>query len=201
MAEPGREPKPEPEPEPELEPEPEPEQVPPAQGGLFTACCQDTDGGGIAAPPSPVPEPAPESATCSKIVHHNWFGPLLPVTERALVVQNLAAVAPLGSGWRCIVWMATDFNDPGAFEDNAAFIGSLSKRFQVSRLHPPHTLLHLHRTRAVRPLNVSGRTHRRSSCGWWRLTRRWRSLLTSWPCCGSYGPTASRSGGSGRSSR
>ena len=69
---------------------------------------------------------------CPRIIHHNWFGPLLPKAERNLLEQNVIATSPT---FLTIVWMSTEFSDPEAYESNSSYIDELQERYNLNVEH------------------------------------------------------------------
>ena len=70
-----------------------------------------------------------DAGVAPAIVHHNWFGPLLPQNDRNVLQRNLRSLA--GSEWQTVVWTSKRFTDPEAYQDNTTFLAGLSTEFAL----------------------------------------------------------------------
>ena len=65
---------------------------------------------------------------CPKIIHYNWFGPIINKSDRENLVKNLKRTGLGENAWTSILWTASRFCDPKTYESNVAFVKELQKQ-------------------------------------------------------------------------
>ena len=65
---------------------------------------------------------------CPKIIHYNWFGPIINKSDRENLVKNLKRTGLGENAATSILWTASRFCDPKTYESNVAFVKELQKQ-------------------------------------------------------------------------